>query len=210
MKPGAKFCGKCGNVLNGGGQELPQSPLGDSSAGKASGKLGLKLQRWLSGYADKWRSLGQMKGREKGLWLGIHGGMVLLLVFLFIVSVGGKELFLPDKDNENTLTLEPDITETDSRYIPGIYTSELVLGNQSIDVEVIVDKDNITSIRMVNLNDAITTMYPLLQPDFDSICKQVYDQQSLEHITYTADSKYTSLVLLEAIQTALNKAMGTH
>ncbi len=31
-------------------------------------------------------------------------------------------------------------------------------------MEVIVDKDTITSIRMVNLNDAVTTMYPLLQP----------------------------------------------
>ena len=79
------------------------------------------------------------------------------------------------------------------------------MGSQSIDVEVIVDKDNITSIRMVNLNDAITTMYPLLQPTFDSICEQVYSQQSLENVTYAADSKYTSLVLLEAIQNSLNK-----
>ena len=70
----------------------------------------------------------------------------------------------------------------------------------------IVDKSSITSIRMVNLNDAVTTMYPLLQPTFDSICEQVYAQQSLENITYTADSKYTSLVLLEAIQNSLDKA----
>ena len=32
-------------------------------------------------------------------------------------------------------------------------TTELVLGSESIDVEVIVDKDSITSIRMVNLSD---------------------------------------------------------
>jgi len=138
------------------------------------------------------------------IYTGIFAALGILFIILLIM------MFLPDKDNENTPALEPDITETVSLYIPGIYTTELVLGNQSIDVEVIVDKDNITSIRMVNLNDAITTMYPLLQPTFDSICKQVYDQQSLEHITYTADSKYTSLVLLEAIQTSLNKAMGTH
>lgn len=93
-----------------------------------------------------------------------------------------------------------------SRYIPGIYTTELVLGNQSIDVEVIVDKNSITSIRMVNLNDAITTMYPLLEPTFDSICKQVYELQTLEGVTYSSDSKYTSLVLLEAIQNSLDKA----
>lgn len=93
-----------------------------------------------------------------------------------------------------------------SRYIPGIYTTELVLGNQSIDVEVTVDKDLITSIRMVNLNDAITTMYPLLEPTFESICEQVYELQTLEGVTYSTDSKYTSLVLLESIKNSLDKA----
>lgn len=92
------------------------------------------------------------------------------------------------------------------QYIPGIYTTELVLGEQSIDVEVIVDKESITSIRMINLDEAVTTMYPLLQPTFDSITEQVYQMQTLEGVTYSTDSKYTSLVLLEAIQNSLNKA----
>ena len=136
------------------------------------------------------------------IYAGIFAALGILFLILLIM------MFLPDKDNDSASrpTPEPDIAETASLYIPGIYTTELVLGSQSIDVEVIVDKDSITSIRMVNLNDAVTTMYPLLQPTFDSICEQVYEQQSLEHITYTADSKYTSLVLLEAIQNSLNKA----
>ena len=96
--------------------------------------------------------------------------------------------------------------DVSSLYIPGIYTTELILGAQSIDVEVIVDKNAITSIRMVNLNDAVTTMYPLLEPTFDTICEQVYEHQSLDQVTYTSESKYTSLVLLEAIQNSLNKA----
>lgn len=91
-------------------------------------------------------------------------------------------------------------------YIPGIYTTELVLGEQSIDVEVIVDKTTITSIRMINLDEAVTTMYPLLQPTFDSICEQVYELQTLEGVTYSTDSKYTSLVLLEAIENSIEKA----
>ncbi|MCI8800589.1 hypothetical protein NSB25_09920 [Acetatifactor muris] len=134
----------------------------------------------------------------------IYTGIFAVLGILFVVLL--IMMFLPDKDKDGTPGQEPDIAETASLYIPGIYTTELVLGTQSIDVEVIVDKDSITSIRMVNLNDAVTTMYPLLQPTFDSICEQVYDQQSLEHITYTSDSKYTSLVLLQAIQNSLDKA----
>lgn len=134
----------------------------------------------------------------------IYTGIFAVLGILFVVLL--IMMFLPDKDKEGAPSQEPDITETASLYIPGIYTTELVLGTQSIDVEVIVDKNSITSIRMVNLNDAVTTMYPLLQPTFDSICEQVYDQQSLDHITYTSDSKYTSLVLLQAIQNSLDKA----
>ena len=137
------------------------------------------------------------------IYTGIFAVLGILFVILLIV------MFLPDKEENQTPEqnqTQSDVTNTDSLYIPGIYTTELVLGSQAIDVEVIVDDDAITSIRMVNLNDAVTTMYPLLEPTFDSICRQVYELQSLDQVTYTADTKYTSLVLLEAIQTSLNKA----
>jgi len=111
------------------------------------------------------------------------------------------------EDRGDILTLKSDIADTVALYMPGTYTSELVLGEHSIDVEVIVDKDNlITSIQMVNLSEDITMNYPLLVHTFDSICEQIYEQQSLENITYTADNKYTSLMLLDVIQNALNKA----
>lgn len=140
----------------------------------------------------------------------IYTGIFAVLGILFVVLL--IMMFLPDKEDqkkEDTPTSESeDIVETASLYIPGVYTTELVLGTETIDVEVIVDKDSITSIRMVNLNEAVTTMYPLLQPTLDSICEQIYEQQSLEAVTYSSDSKYTSLVLLEAIQTSLDKAMA--
>ncbi len=93
-----------------------------------------------------------------------------------------------------------------SSYIPGIYKTELVLGGQTIEVEAILKEDRISSLRLVNLDEAITTMYPLLQPTMDSICQQVYESQSLNYITYDPGAKYTSLVLLEAIRSCLEKA----
>lgn len=134
------------------------------------------------------------------IYTGIFAALGILFIVLLIM------MFLPGKKDNDTPVQEPSVTENSSLYIPGIYTTELVLGNQSIDVEVIVDKASITSIRLVNLNDAVTTMYPLLQPTFDSICEQALTLQSLESIVYTSDNKYTSLVLLEAIQHSLNKA----
>ena len=137
------------------------------------------------------------------IYTGIFAVLGILFVILLVV------MFLPDKKENPAPDGDAVIKAEDSLYIPGIYTTELVLGSQAIDVEVIVDEDAITSIRMVNLNDAVTTMYPLLEPTFESICKQVYELQSLDRVTYTADSKYTSLVLLEAIQNSLNKASAS-
>ncbi len=137
------------------------------------------------------------------IYTGIFAALGILFIVLLVV------MFLPKKESSQPSGSATDEADSDSLYIPGIYTTELVLGSQAIDVEVIVDKDSITSIRMVNLNDAVTTMYPLLEPTFDSICRQVYDLQSLDQVTYTADSKYTSLVLLEAIRNSLSKATAS-
>lgn len=136
------------------------------------------------------------------IYTGIFGLLGILFIILLVM------MFLPGKKNtppakENSSTAAP--TQADI-YIPGIYTTELVLGNQSLEVEVIVDADSVTSIRLVNVSDAVTTMYPLLQPVLDSLCSQIYDNQSLDSITYSSDSKYTSLVLLEAIQSSLSRA----
>lgn len=137
----------------------------------------------------------------------IYTGIFAVLGILFIVLLA--MMFRTDgkKENSKTPSPSPEAAETSaSLYIPGVYTTELVLGTQSIDVEVIVDKKSVTSIRMVNLNDAVTTMYPLLEPTFAAICEQVYEKQSLEGVTYSTDNKYTSLVLLEAIQNSMEKA----
>ena len=137
------------------------------------------------------------------IYTGIFAVLGILFVILLVV------MFLPDKENTTPPSGDSIGTNMDSLYIPGIYTTELLLGNQAIDVEVIVDETAITSIRMVNLSDAVTTMYPLLEPTFDSICKQVYELQSLDQVTYTSDTKYTSLVLLEAIRNSLDKASAS-
>lgn len=135
----------------------------------------------------------------------IYTGIIALLgIFLVVMLI---LMFFPDQENEpdpSSANLETESTQ--STYRPGIYTTELVLGNSSLDVEVIVDRESITSLRMIPRSDAIATMYPLLEPTFDSLCEQIYENQSLEGIVYSTSSKYTSLVLLEALQTSLDKA----
>ena len=90
-------------------------------------------------------------------------------------------------------------------YQPGIYKTELILGGQTIEVETVLEKDRISSIRLVNIDEAVTTMYPLLEPTMEHICQQVCETQSLDQIEPETNAKYTSLVLLEAIRCCLEK-----
>lgn len=153
----------------------------------------------------------------------IYTGIFAVLGILFIVLL--IIMFLPhDKKPDKTVsprgtgTVTGNEAETNGRndsksietsYIPGVYTTSLVLSDHTVDVEVIVDRDCVTSIRLVNLDEAVTTMYPLLEPAIESIAGQIYERQSLDGITYADENKYTSLVLLQAIQAALEKAAVT-
>ena len=95
---------------------------------------------------------------------------------------------------------------TDNTYIPGIYTTELILGSETANVEVIVNDHAITSLSLADPDETLTTMYPLLEPTMDSLNKQICETQDLSQVTYSAETRYTSLVLLEAVRASLEKA----
>lgn len=150
-----------------------------------------------------------------GIFIGL--GIIALILLIFLFTPDKKTNDTKDNSSENNPGVSSDTpnslndsVQTDSiqdSYIPGVYSTALVLGDHTVDVEVIVDSTHINSIRLVNLDEAITTMYPLLQPTFESLTSQIYEKQSLEGISYSDDSKYTSLVLLQAIETSLSKAL---
>ena len=51
-------------------------------------------------------------------------------------------------------------------------------------------------------------MYPLVQPAIEDIAEQIYKSQSLEQIEFSSDNPYTSQSILNAIDTALKKAIA--
>lgn len=95
---------------------------------------------------------------------------------------------------------------TDNTYIPGIYTTELILGSETVNVEIIVNDHAITSLSLADPDETLTTMYPLLEPTMDSLSEQICETQDLSQVTYSAETRYTSLVLLEAVKASLEKA----
>lgn len=91
-------------------------------------------------------------------------------------------------------------------YVPGVYASSLQLGNRHVDVEVTVDEDCIRGVRLVNLDESITTMYPLMEPAMESLEEQLLACQSTDQIVHRESQKYTSAALLSAIEQTLEKA----
>lgn len=91
-------------------------------------------------------------------------------------------------------------------YTPGVYRSSLTLNKNTFDVEVTVDQNNIQSIELVNLSESTTAMFPLVKPSLESLASQIVDSQSLDDLKYSTDRKYTSQLLISAIEDALKKA----
>lgn len=119
-------------------------------------------------------------------------GILLILLLIF--------MFLPNsKDNEQS--------EETMQYVAGVYTSSIQLNDNAIDVEVAVDANHINSISLINLDETTAAMYPLMQPALDNLTQQIYEKQSLDDISYGEDTQYTSTVLLNAIRSALEKAV---
>ena len=98
------------------------------------------------------------------------------------------------------------VADTGNTYIPGIYTTELILGNETVNVEVIVSDHAITSVSLADPSETLTTMYPLLESTMESLNDQLCEMQDPEQVTYSAETRYTSLVLLEAVKASLEKA----
>ncbi len=124
------------------------------------------------------------------IYTGIFIGLALLLLILCFI------MFRPAKKAAPSASL----------YIPGLYTASLTLGNEQVNVEVTVDSDQILDVSLVHLNEAVSTMYPLMQPSMEELAPQIISTQSTENLTFPESSRYTCSALLKAVDTALLKA----
>ena len=121
--------------------------------------------------------------------------LAILMIILIFVMFSGK-----DQKKSSSAPAE------ETLYIPGVYTSTIQLNDNSFDVQVTVDANHINSIELVNLSETVSVMYPLVEPTLEDIAEQICISQSTDSISYSDDNKYTSMLLLEAIQSALEKA----
>ena len=126
------------------------------------------------------------------IYTAIFVGLGILLIMLLLF------MFLPKKEKDESV-------ET-MKYVAGVYTSSILFHDSTLDVQVIVDENRINSISLVNLNETVTTMYPLVEPALEEVADQIIKTQSVENISYQADNQYTTVMLLNAVENALEKA----
>ena len=170
--------------------------------------------------------------RKELLYTGIFAALgVLFVILLLMLLLPGKDTDAsygtPDFPDGTAATAMPDnvadlgrssqfsdaedvstgaVADAGNTYIPGIYTTELILGSETANVEVIVNDHAITSVSLADPSETLTTMYPLLEPAMESLNDQLCEMQDPSQVTYSAETRYTSLVLLEAVKASLEKA----
>ena len=117
------------------------------------------------------------------IYTAIFVGLGILLIMLLLF------MFLPKKEKDKSV-------ET-MKYVAGVYTSSILFHDSTLDVQVIVDENRINSISLVNLNETVTTMYPLVEPALEEVSDQIIKTQSVENISYQADNQYTTDTLCQ-------------
>lgn len=131
-----------------------------------------------------------LKKREV-IYTGIFLALGITLIILLVL------MFRPDSSSQAV---------SGKIYTPGIYTAPITLNSTEMNLEVRVDNQKIRDIRLVSLSDAVTTMFPLIQPSLDSLASQIYETQSTENLYYEASNQYTSQLLINKIDEALSLA----
>lgn len=127
------------------------------------------------------------------IYTAIFVGLGILLILLLVF------MFLP-KNTDSTSDNDAPI------YKPGVYTSQMTLNNATLNLEVVVDEDHINSVKFVNLDEDVSTMYPLVKPALEEIAEQLYSDVPVDDIVIGDDSKYTSIKILDTIKDTLKKA----
>ncbi len=128
--------------------------------------------------------------------------LLLLLVALFALN---KE----STPGQGTTSAVGDSAPTSALYHPGVYTTTMEMNDTTIHLELVCDENHINSVRLINLDEAVETMYPLLTPALEDLELQLSLDVPLAELKFTEGSTYTQTLLIEAIEQTLGKAEVT-
>ena len=126
----------------------------------------------------------------------------LVALFIIILTIMFKKPATVSETASNTAS-----ETTEPSYNPGTYDSTITLGESTLSVMVTVDDHSIQDVALSNLDESVTTMYPLLSSSLEAINTDLQYVSSIDDLTVSGDTKYTSMLLINAIKEALAKAV---
>lgn len=134
--------------------------------------------------------------RKKLIVIGVAAAAMLLLIILIAIATRG---------NNNDTT---DMGRSGEKlYTAGVYAKQVSIGDMVLNLEVLVDENHINAVDIKNVNEVMTTMYPLISPSVDAIEAQLIDDIPIEEVMISEDSMYyTQTMLLEVIGELLEQA----
>ncbi len=128
--------------------------------------------------------------RKEVIYTGVFLIMGILLIILLFCFFSKK----------------PEKADSASLYVPGVYTSTVKLGENEILLSITTGENEIYDVEFTNMENAVTTMYPLAEPALADIKTQLTSGVELSEVQISDEYKYTGLFLLNAIDEALEPA----
>lgn len=132
----------------------------------------------------------------------VLSAVAVIALVITLVALGREstpKLSGPSRDTDSTQTSAP-------LYYPGVYTTTMKMNDTTIHLELVCDENHINSVRLINLDEAVETMYPLLTPALEDLELQLSLDVPVEELKFTEGSTYTQTILVEAIEQTLAKA----
>ena len=133
--------------------------------------------------------------------------LALIVVFVIILINMFKRNDKSDGSQSGPAPADPGTGIYNTRYTPGTYSSPLILGENTLSVIVTVDDCQITDVSFQQMDETITTMYPLLESSLEDINTQLHYISSVDDIIPSGDSTYTTKLIIDSIKNALKEAV---
>lgn len=136
---------------------------------------------------------------KKLIYTAIFVGFAIVAIIFFIVMLSSDK---SGSGGESTSVSSQDEQE----YEAGVYTKEIQIGDASINIQLSLDENNVKSVELVNLDESVETMYPLMQPTVEKISEQLAAGKSMDEIVVFEESQYTEKIIVESV----SKMMEEH
>ena len=120
-------------------------------------------------------------------------GLIILGVLAF--------LFIPRQGQESR-PMEPT-----ARYIPGTYTSTIILNDRPVDILVTVTEHEIVAVEMTEMYESQRVLFPLFEPMMERVSDDVLFYQRADMVIHN-DFPVTTGILQQAVVAALDQAIS--